>query len=205
MSNILAALKQTKLQRFERRTTRHTAKTQVSKVVGGSGVSDILQVDWTCQIQEYLSARAMSLDEVEFTLSDDFGFTTKGLTTLPWELVTYSFVADWLLNIGDLLGALVPAGPGWKILGSCLVMERFTTYTWRPVSTTCINAGYDMTRPITGHVGMTSLHKWRQPLEAPGLVFKSDFRLDSVTRCVDSLALLAQQINSVFGGTRGRH
>lgn len=204
ISNILAALKQTKLQRHERHTTRHTVKTQVHRLESGTGTSDVLRVDWTCKVQEYLTARAMSLDAVEFTLSDDFGFTSKGLYTLPWELVTASFVADWLLTIGDTLGACMPAGPGWKSLGSCLVMERVTNYLWEPKTTTCTSAAYVCTRPVTGYVGMSHLHKWRQPLESPGLVVKSDFRLDSVDRCIDSLSLLAQRMVSVFGGTRGR-
>lgn len=203
MSNVISALKKTSLSnKFERRTSRNTVQRHVSRFENGFGLDDVTRTDWLLRVDEYVTARAMTLDQIELTISDDLGFTSKGLTTLPWELVSYSFVADWFLNIGDLLGALVPAGPGWKSLGSCLVMDKVVTNTYTAKSTVSTSSAWNLTRGVTGTVAITYHLKWRQGLEAPGLVIKSDFRFDKVQRCIDSLSLLSQQVNRVFGGTR---
>jgi len=192
--------------RQERRTTRAKVQRFIARFENGVGTDDVFRTNWSCEIRENVVARAMSLDAVERSLSEEFGFGTKGLVTLPWELTSYSFVVDWLLNIGDLFGALVPAGAGWKQLGSCLTMNVVTSNVYRPLSTVSTGSSWDLTRPITGEVHVIQNHKWRQPLEAPGLVIKSDFKLDNVTRAVDALSLAAQQMVSVFGGGtfRGR-
>lgn len=143
---------------------------------------------------ESLVIRAMSLDEYMASVGSNVGFTAKGLITLPWELLPYSFVADWFLNIGDLLGALTPT-LGYKQLGSCIV----TTNHRQDTDTIGLNtavSGYSVVTPLSG----SCTRDWTVTervtgLSSPGLVIRNDFRLSNITRAADSLALLAQKLH----------
>lgn len=61
--------------------------------------------------QEYTTeeweARAVSVDQFIVTMWNNIGLGMKDLILVPWELIRYSHVVDWFLNVGDLLGALV--------------------------------------------------------------------------------------------------
>lgn len=151
------------------------------------------------QISDSVSVRAMSLDEYVASLASNVGFTAKGLITTPWELIPYSFVADWFVNVGDFLNALAPA-PGYTQLGSSLTITRQIVNIWtcvsgsvNPALATIISGG------INGQLSSSSLTKTRSAsLSSPGLVIKSDFRLDNPDRVLDGFTLLAQRLNSFF-------
>lgn len=87
-----------------------------------------IQCTYRYELTDEVTVRAMSLDEWRMTVLDHFGLDPKGLITLPWELLTLSFVADWFINVGDFLGSLVPL-PGVKQLGSCWVLQRSRSLT----------------------------------------------------------------------------
>jgi hypothetical protein len=143
------------------------------------------------QQHDVVTVRGMSLDEFVADLSFNLGFSAKGLITLPLELVSHSFVADWFLNIGDVFGAAVPS-LSFNQLGSCLVTRRETTTIWTAEDSVA-SSGYDLIRGTTGSFVNTRRQIVRGPLSAPGLVIKNDFRFDKLTRVADAAALLAQQ------------
>jgi hypothetical protein len=139
--------------------------------------------------------RAMSLDEYMVDLYANIGFSTKGLVTLPWELIPYSFVADWFVNFGDFLNALVPL-PGVKQLGSCLTTSRIVTNVWSPISV--VRPTYNILRQASGMCISRMTTKTRTQLLPPSLVVKSDFKFDDATRMADAVALIVQRMNRVF-------
>jgi len=191
--------------RLERRSTRSSKSLYGTSIVTGSMlIPTNVQVDWTCSVEDRVTVRAMSLDEIDTTFYKEVGFGEKSLATLPWELVPYSFVVDWFLNVGDYLNALVPAGNGWKALGSCMTVDRVTTSVYTPTKTVNKGSNFHLVDPVTGSVGVTLHSKVRGPMSSPGIVVKSDFRLDNVTRVTDGLSLLAQRFTDVFGGIHGR-
>lgn len=149
------------------------------------------------KVNETHHVRAMSLDEMTWTLPMKLGLGSKDLITLPWELIPFSFVADWFVNVGDYLGAVSQAFYP-KSLGQCYTIEsirseyRQTLYQTWP-------ANYTITSQRLGWVREDTVWKTRIPcLLAPSLVVKADFRLDDLTRLADSFALIGQQITRTF-------
>lgn len=150
------------------------------------------------QMVDQFSARAVSFDEYVADLASNVGFTAKGLITVPWELVPYSFVVDWFVNVGDFLNAITPS-PSYKQLGSCLVTERTTSNSWTAISSSSASP-FNLLRPVTGSFSTSILTKTRSSsLPQPGLVIKNDFRLDTITRAADAISLIAQRLDSLFG------
>jgi len=181
----------------QQKTTR--AKRQINRfeVRAGSGTVGIIKVDYSNIINDTVTIRATCLDEVVLSSLNNIGFSAKGLLTLPWELVSYSFVADWIANVGDFIGALTPAF-GWNSLGSCLSISREVSNLYVPTGTTCMSGAYTLDRSVSGSFTTTSTSKGRGPLAPAALVIKSDFKFDNFTRAADAWALLGQRFSSVF-------
>lgn len=180
-----------------RRTTRAEGTLSryafaTSQVVYGSPAYTLT---YGTQKTDELTVRAMSLDEYVVSQYENIGFTTKGLVTLPWELIPYSFVADWFVNLGDFLQAIVPL-PGVNQLGSCLTTQRITTNVLSPISMN--RATYNTLRQITGQSLSRITAKTRTQLQPPSVVVKSDFKFDDAVRLADSVALIVQKMDRVF-------
>lgn len=73
--------------------------------------------------QETIEVRAYCLytADLKFQSARDFGLTELPLAA--WELVPFSFVVDWFVNVGDWLEALTPK-LGVKILAEGYVIRR---------------------------------------------------------------------------------
>jgi hypothetical protein len=138
----------------------------------------------------------MALDEVDLSFLGNLGFPLKGLITLPWELQSYSFVADWFANIGDYIGSLAPS-VGYNMLGSCMVEHRVTVNTYTSTGVNKTNGTWTLDAPITGTFSIVREETTRRPLAARGLVIKNDFKLDEFTRSADAFALLASRFTKV--------
>jgi hypothetical protein len=180
-----------------RATTRAKKGFEVSKTIGGTGVLSILTMTYQVKVTESYTVRAMSLDEFSTSLWENIGFTQKGLITVPWELVKYSFVADWFVNIGDFIGAIVPAF-GYHNLGSAMTVIHGLYNQYQSVSTVCTNSGYTLLVQPSGSYTISRLEKFRGSVPFPDIVIKNDFRFDKWKRVADALSLLAQRGNRVF-------
>lgn len=196
VNNIVKALGNIALKR--RKTTRSSTRLTRSTLISGSSSSGVLTYPWVNQVNDQITVRGVSLDDVDFSLLDDLGLSGKGLLTLPWELVPYSFVADWMLNIGDFLNAIAPA-IGWNHLGSCLTVETVRTNVYTITDCVSNTSGWSVVKKQTGTVGITQIAKERRALVAPGIVVKADFKLDSATRVADAFTLAAQRFVRTFG------
>lgn len=176
-----------------RQTSRGSSSYSDVKTTSGSWSGTPCVVTHNTKVTEVLTVRAMSLDEYTATFQSNIGFTDKGLITLPWELLPYSFVADWFLNIGDVVGAMVPV-LGATQLGSCYVAERSVTSELTITGTTP-NSGWSVTQSASGSDFCSSLHRFRVPgALLPGLAIRSDFRFDNLYRAADAIALIVQKL-----------
>lgn len=193
------------------RPTRVT--TRANSVVGGTSVLDSFQTSKTYWSDAYhtvqrlrnerVTVRAMSIDEVTSDFEYTYGLASKQLLTLPWELIPWSFVVDWAVNVGDFIGALAqsfyPAS-----LGQCFVTTTEYTESRALLGTTAFNPGtFSILEPGSGTSQMSITWQERSVgLLGPGLVIKQDFRFDQATRLADSLSLIALQISKAFSGRR---
>jgi hypothetical protein len=184
---------------------RHTARGNA--VIGRSSTTSLSQSvthvnqNGSVLTTDEVTVRAMSLDEWQLTMADHFGLGSKDLITLPWELLTLSFVADWFVNIGDFVGALVPL-PGVNQKGCCIVTKRVRSLTctisdYSPVGIASVSSKATLSK--TGTHTETS----RSPgLRAPTLVRLNRSKIDpgldkNVVRIVDASALVAQRLTAV--------
>lgn len=142
----------------------------------------------------HVSVRAAVLSETTKNVQSALGLTAMDAMDLPWELVKYSFVSDWFLNIGDRLSALAPL-VGVKLLGSCVTVHHVYTATYSAIGTTCFNGANTVLRPVTGSCTGLIDEKYREPLGTPGIVVKTDFLGQSpLARIADAASLLGQRL-----------
>lgn len=181
---------------LRRQTSRGFATARESKVSQTVTVISPMTTQVLLQTEDEVIVRAMSLDEYVATMSSNIGLTTKGLLSLPWELTKLSFVLDWLVNVGDFIGAVLPS-PGFKQLGSCVVTKRKTRQTWSLLSTT-VTSGVSLVTSPSGTASLITESTDRRALGSPSLVFKTDLRLDSHVRLADAFSLLAQRMLRTF-------
>jgi hypothetical protein len=179
-----------------RKTTRAKQTLFRSKSSTDSYNGSSFQVNWSLVSNDEVEVRAMSIDEYNATLAANIGFTDNGLLITPWELIPWSFVIDWFVNVGNFLQALAPM-QGRKHLGSCYVTRR--TYSTLYTATTTVAAtNWQINRPITGSVLSTEIRVNRSPtLAPPSLTIKPNFKLDEYLRAADALALVIQLISRV--------
>lgn len=134
-------------------------------------------------------------------LYDDMGaFDGLGLTdpaTVVWELVPYSFVADWFIPIGDYLDtrSVLRNAKAVKVIQSTRLVKNFSI----PGVNSCPDAnGTRMTTQGSGYVQRyTSLN--RVVLSAlpdvPLPTFKP-LQISSLKHCISSIALMSQRFRS---------
>jgi hypothetical protein len=180
----------------QRKTTRAKGGFEATSTSTSSFVWDTFLLTVQTDITESYTVRCMNLDDVNLTYQDHLGFAPKGLITLPWELVSHSFVADWFLNIGDFIGAMVPAF-GWNSLGRTMmtIHGNITRYT----IVNCVQQGaFSTISPAGGSWQTSTLTKTRGPVPSPQIVVRNDFRFHKATRVADAMALIGQKMTSVF-------
>lgn len=108
VNGIMKAIKNEKTSK--RKTARGYAKIDyptntMTPIVTGYSWSTSTQ---GCTASGYVQVRAGVLYEHTFDLGMRYGFYGSEIPSAAWELVPYSFVADWFVNAGDFIRAITP-------------------------------------------------------------------------------------------------
>jgi hypothetical protein len=133
-------------------------------------------------------------DDLSYSATAYARFDTKTLNSLQdpfvtaWELVPYSFVADWFVNVGDVLRA-------WQVKRTCHDLNvAFGTRREVSVTTsTRVTGGTHRSQSGSGSATENYLLKSRYPGYVPSLVPSINVDLTS-KRILDAASLCAKRI-----------
>jgi hypothetical protein len=151
-----------------------------------------IRISGTTTTQNVARIRVLSVDQYNRTILDALGFGYKNLATVPWELMSNSFIYDWFANIGDFIGSMIPAF-GLTQIGSCTVLEQESTQIWVGNNSEIINPStFTMISAPTSVTCKRVLKSYSRSigLGAPSLAFKLDFKFSNLTRALDAVTLL---------------
>lgn len=125
----------------------------------------------------------------------DYGLTASSLPATIYELIPWSFVADWFINIGDWIKASTPR-PDMTVLGSWVTSVEETTRTFGP-GTVILRQDMPPLMDLTGPSGR-SVNKTLtvKRLSNPSLPSLPTLQVKSLSalRSADALALAAGEI-----------
>jgi len=147
----------------------------------------------------YMKVRASYSDSYTFGPLNDLGFNFRDLIGLPWELLRYSFVVDWFVNIGDFFYANIPR-PGFVELGGGVTTDYTYVTTW--AASSGLTATTPTVRTVSGSMSDTIYLKDRNysrfvPSSSASIVIKQDFKLDEFVRAADAISVAIQWLNSI--------
>lgn len=91
-----------------RRTSRASAQKTIVATRSYTSAFGGVSVDFTEEQRTVVSVRSGILYEASIDPSRQFGLHWTNLPSALWELTPWSFVADWFINVGDFLQAVVP-------------------------------------------------------------------------------------------------
>jgi len=156
------------------------------------------QVDYQVVSTHEYSINACFHDRYSMDPFDKLGLTFRNVVGLPLELTRLSFVADWFVNISDLMYANIPRPNVEALGGSWFVVDKRTTVT-APVAAKYVSTTFSFSGAISDYVREIRTDKRRTILDRAqiGLVMRDSFRLTNVYRALDSAALLLQALRRI--------
>jgi len=158
--------------------------------------------NYTIARSDEVNVRTGFIVEDSVSFAQALGVDASGMLSLPWELVPYSFVADWFTNVGTFLGALVPAMTK-SPLGSwtTVIRKRTSVFTILNSYVTSPLLQSQERDPVE-YRRTTSITKTRTPgMAVPSLTLKPFAMKKVITdlRVVDGFALLHNLLRTTFG------
>lgn len=186
LMDIEAILKELNDQTFNiRRTSRAQASKTITSNRSYTGSFGGVSVDFTEEQQTVVSVRSGILYEAAISPARQFGLHWTNLPSALWELTPWSFVADWFVNVGDYLQAIVPSGA--NILAEFATTDVKTTVTRK-----------------SGAAKVTSGSPWvtkRSPNGQDRAIYTSKIRRNALPP--PSLVATTSIVDSLRAGNRG--
>lgn len=186
---------------FKRRQTYRGSYPLIKteSLVSGSCSGNPISFTYNMFHTDELSVRTGLVIEESVSLSQELGVDASGMLSLPWELVPFSFVADWFANVNDYFGALVPyltKSP----LSSWTTYVRRSSTVFTVTGTTAIS-GWTLERAAVETRTAVFEEKIRNVgLQGPSVAFKprAISRVYNDLRIIDAFSLLQKQFLQVF-------
>lgn len=125
------------------------------------------------------------------------------MLALPWELVPYSFVADWFVNVSTFLNAVIPY-LSTRPLGSWTTTRRTQTVTFQVIDSRATTPSTIRIDRSSSEVrSSTYITTTRTPgITGPSIVLKPQSMSGVLTdlRLIDAITLFTQKMDRVFKG-----
>lgn len=188
--------------RVHRWTARGNQTLSRTKVTSGNTAYWVANINWTRTDVHVVTVRAGILLEEEVRFTNNLGIDASGMLSLPWELIPFSFVADWFINVGDFISGIVPFATKTP-LGSWYTIEETVTSTFQVTGTGGPNGAWSIVRAATGlFTGMRRQKRRIVNLPGPSITWKPDSPLHVLQdkRALDSAALVFQRLGKAFKG-----
>jgi len=136
-------------------------------------------------------------------MQSQFGFRWADLPSTAWELIPFSFVADWFLSIGNFIGAISPKS-GVRYLNEYESVRIKRTVTRTVVAFRYgINGWVAQSAPSGAHVRILETYDRVPKVSSPGITFELDIvHALRNGRWIDTLALLTSIFGSGYTGRR---
>lgn len=163
----------------------------------GGGFDRTTNQQWTREV----SVMAGVLYEHRLSLGTDAGFTVQEVPSAIWEAITLSFVADWVVNVGNYLRAITPKF-GVRELATWTTVKTTDSFTWSsvrsPKNVTGCGAPYYSTHTFAGNPSHQASITTESLVRTPGVevglaVLTEQFDLNLVRdqkRLLDAIALV---------------
>jgi hypothetical protein len=135
-----------------------TSKQSTQNVFG----TDYFSVSGTTKTETEVKIRCTALVSDRFDVLSDFGMSVHDVPEAAWELIPFSFVLDYFVNVGNVLGA-ARALRQENILSFSTVV-KITDKTTREYSGFALKPNQpfnQIVRPLTGSETLTSITKTR--------------------------------------------
>lgn len=163
-------------------TVRSTAKQPFTKTVDAGSRAGSRAVFDIVGHQYYRCSLTYEVDNSSYAIAGRLGLINP--VEVAWELVPFSFIADWVLPVGDWLGAM-SADAGLKFISGTGSRGVQYTYTGRTIPDgTAYYASGDIRCSGTTHTGGRGIYT-STPI--PGLYLKNPL---STTHVVNTVALI---------------
>jgi len=145
-----------------------------------------------------VKVRAYWYDRFVRTIWNDFGLSGRDLTGLAWELLRYSMVVDWFINVGDVIYANAPRAQHTPLGGQVLIEQDINTFMV-PTSVTNIQPSvWTMAGGVSDTVRWTTKIIDRQSrVPTSNFVVKTDFGFGNWERTTDAFTLVAKWLHSI--------
>jgi hypothetical protein len=145
-------------------------------------------------VQRTVNVRAGVLACIQnLTPMNNWGFDSIGESI--WELLPYSFVIDWFLNVGKTIAALTPEGglrtlASWYVVEDTILRKATVTDSYR---TDCQTQDISCVYDITGaSVQYLTVQKYRRP--DPKLSWYPTFKLRLDPKKLLDLVIMVSQL-----------
>lgn len=177
---------------------RQTARSKQERWVESSrtwvGKRGGVNIDFVERTTSHYVTRATILYETRISPLQRFGITWQSMPAAVYELIPYSFVLDWFINVGDYIRAITPK-LGVRRLVECMTTEVTHTVERKATAAYMSDSAWKTTRQPNGLDKAIYRNKSRNPnLPSPGLTIEYDplYSLRG-NRGVDAYLLFLQQ------------
>lgn len=175
-------------------TTHNSVEIQASAPLGG-----IAYVEYDTNDSIQVEVRASVMSQYDSVATSDFGLSLLDTPAALWELMPWSFVVDWIINVGDYIDSLHLAAQRQHLCRSVTVTttlsrQRVTTGAFRGPMW---NNDWTVRHDAASMDYIAVVDKRRTPFDASDRRLVWQPRLTSL-RLIDAYALLNLQLKK-FG------